>query len=120
MSQRLERLLYWMPRILGIVFVFFLSLFALDVFQEGAGLGRVLTAFLIHLIPAAVALLMLLVAWRWEILGSALYAAAGLYYLGRVLPAHLSWAACIAGPLFLISALFFLSRFLHTKTHSAR
>jgi len=34
-----QQLLYWAPRALCIVFAVFISMFALDVFNEGAGSG---------------------------------------------------------------------------------
>jgi len=46
------RFFYWLPRILAMLFIGFLSLFALDVFIPGQPLFSMIGAFLIHLIPS--------------------------------------------------------------------
>jgi zinc transporter ZupT len=99
-------LLFWSPRILSIGFAVFVSLFALDVFQEAHGFRQTALALSIHLIPTAIIVAVLLVAWRWEWVGAVLYAAAAGCYMWRVLPAHPSWALVIAGPLLVVAALF--------------
>ena len=45
--------LYWAPRILSIIFAGFISLFALDVFNEGHSFWETLLALAVHLIPTA-------------------------------------------------------------------
>ena len=47
----IERLLYWVPRILCILFAAFISLFALDVFGEGYGFWHSVLTLMVHLIP---------------------------------------------------------------------
>lgn len=103
----MERVSYWSPRILGILFALFVSAFALDVFGEHQGFWTTILALLIHLIPAAIVALALVLSWRWERLGSALFFALAAFYMvlsrGRMV-----WTAyaVIAGPLLLIGALF--------------
>ena len=63
------RLLYWSPRVLCIAFAIFVSLFALDVFNEGLGLAKTILALSIHLIPTAFLVIVLAVSWRWEQVG---------------------------------------------------
>ena len=112
MTKLSRQTLFWTPRLLSIAYIVFLSLFALDVFGEVHGFGTTLLALLIHLIPALVLLVVLIVAWRWEWIGAALYAAAGILYVVTVLPlrispaAKLNWSLTIAGPAFLVAAMF--------------
>ena len=114
MTQLSRRALFWTPRALSIVFIAFLSLFALDVFDEHLGLWRTVLALTMHLIPSFVLIAALVLAWRWEWIGAALYAAAGLLYVGWVVsmsrpvpPAmRLIWILTIAGPAFVIAGLF--------------
>jgi hypothetical protein len=114
MTQLSRRALFWTPRALSIVFIAFLSLFALDVFDEHLGLWRTVLALTMHLIPSFVLIAALVLAWRWEWIGAALYAAAGLLYVGwvvsmsRPVPAaiRLIWVLTIAGPAFVIAGLF--------------
>lgn len=114
MTQLSRRALFWTPRALSIVFIAFLSLFALDVFDEHLGLWRTVLALTMHLIPSFVLIAALVLAWRWEWIGAALYAAAGLLYVTWVVsmsrpvpPAmRLIWILTIAGPAFVIAGLF--------------
>jgi len=107
MKKLMPRLLFWTPRILGIVFALFVSIFALDVFGEGHGFWKTTLALLIHLIPTAIILLVLAISWRWEWVGAILFPALGLWYLlttwGRF---HWSAFVGIAAPLFLMGVLF--------------
>jgi hypothetical protein len=109
-SRRLANLLYWPPRVLCLLFAGFISLFALDVFSEGYGFWETALALLMHLVPTGVLILVLVIAWRWEWVGGVLFAALGVIYMvwawGRF---HPSVYVTIAGPLVLMSYLFFLN-----------
>ncbi len=113
MTTPTERVVFWLPRLLSMAFIAFLSLFSLDVFDQHAGVWRTLLALVVHLIPVFVLIVVLLLAWRWEWIGFLLFSAAGCAYLLWVaglpqppLPMKLVWAATIAGPAFLVGALF--------------
>jgi hypothetical protein len=71
MSTTNRKILRWTPRALGVGYALFISLFAFDVWGTGNGFWEELAAFLIHLIPAYVAAIVLLVAWRWPWIGGA-------------------------------------------------
>jgi hypothetical protein len=106
--------LFWAPRALSIVFIAFLSIFALDVFDGHHSFWQTVLAFIIHEIPVFVLIAALILAWRWEWIGAALYALAGLLYIAWVVsmsrpvpPAmRLIWIAMIAGPAFIVAGLF--------------
>ena len=114
MSNFSKRALFWAPRILSIAFIAFLSIFALDVFDGHHSFWQTVLAFIIHQIPVLVLIGALMLAWRWEWIGSALYCLAGLAYMAWVLsmsrpvplPMRLIWILTIAVPAFFISALF--------------
>ena len=108
MNRPTKLLLYWSPRVLGIAFALFLSLFALDVFDERLGLLKTILALSIHLIPTAIIVLVLALSWRWEWLGGVLFIAVGILYLTRMWH-HPAAVAGISGPLFLVGALFLLN-----------
>ncbi|MBS1874612.1 MAG: hypothetical protein JSU00_15460 [Acidobacteria bacterium] len=112
MSYSSSRILFWAPRILSIAFIGFLSLFALDVFGEGQGFLDTTARLIMHLIPSMVLVAALVLAWKWEWVGAAFYAAGGVLYVLMVwhgpMPAGVkaTWIATISGPAFLIAALF--------------
>lgn len=121
MPHLFKRCLFWAPRSLSILFIAFLSLFAMDAFGEHLSLWRTVLALAMHLIPSFVLIVVLILAWRWEWIGAALYAAAGLLYvvwvasMSRPVPPaiRLNWALCIAGPAFLIAGLFLVNWMKH-------
>jgi hypothetical protein len=99
-----------MPRILGLLFAGFISLFALDVFDEHQGFWQTLLALAIHLIPTGILLALLALAWRWEWTGLLSFPGLAICYVvifwGKF---HWSAYAFISGPLFLLAILFLLS-----------
>ncbi len=117
MSNFSQRALFWTPRALSIAFIAFLSLFALDVFDGHSGFWQTMLAFVIHQIPVFVLIAALILAWKWEWIGAALYAVAGLLYIGWVMSttrrpfppepaARLIMSLGIAGPALIIAGLF--------------
>jgi hypothetical protein len=110
MQKPVHPVLYWIPRGLVILEAVFISLFALDVFGEGYDFLTLLQALAMHLLPTAVVLVTLAIAWRWERVGGILFIALGAFYilsLGRSL--HWTASQVIAGPLFLAGLLFLVN-----------
>ena len=111
--------LYWAPRILSILFICFLSLFSLDVFEPGKGIGELLLGLFMHNIPSIIMAVLLAIAWRKDIVGAVSYFGAGLLYIGLVAFSAISsgfpWYLAItrslpiAGPAFIIGALFLIN-----------
>jgi hypothetical protein len=81
MMKKIIPILYWVPRILGIIFILFISIFALDVFGEGLSFWHLLLALMMHLIPTFLLIGALLISWKWEIAGVIIYPGLGLWYL---------------------------------------
>jgi hypothetical protein len=121
MTKFSRRALFWAPRALSIMFIAFLSLFALDVFDAGYGFWKTLLALTLHIIPTFVLIAVLVLAWRWEWIGATVYAAAGMLYVIWVLPRpippamKLVWILTIAGPAFVIAALFLANWMKHSE-----
>ena len=111
-----KRLLYWVPRILTILFAVFVSVFAMDVFSEHLPFWRLMLALLMHLIPTFVVLIALALAWRWEWIGAVAYFALGAFYIwsfaGRF---PLLTYVVIAGPMFVIGGLFAMNWMLRKE-----
>jgi hypothetical protein len=109
MTNRTRRLLFWSPRVLGVLFAAFVSLFALDVLGFGLSLGDTIRAFLIHLVPTYIVVIVLVIAWRREWIGAALFAALAILYVAWGWGLfHWSAYALISGPLLLLAILFLL------------
>ena len=108
----------WTPRVLTILFAAFISLFALDVFQEGVGFWMTLGALLLHLVPTFLLLGLLALSWKREwIAGLIFIVLAGTYAVQA--REHISWIAAISGPLLLI-AVFFMVAWYNRKKHPTK
>ena len=112
MNKNTKRVLFWTPRILGILFTILLSLFAFDVFEGNYGFWQTIGALLLHLIPAFILAIVLIIAWRWELVGAVVFIAFAVFYVGM----SVSWGhfpliaiLFISGPLLLIGILFLLN-----------
>ncbi|MBU1202831.1 hypothetical protein KKH39_02205 [Patescibacteria group bacterium] len=97
---------YWLPRIFGILFTLFVSLFVLDVFDGQFSW----LALLMHLLPSILLLIVLIVSWKMERLGAALWFILVVVYIvmtwGKIdWSAYLAMAlpALVIGVLFLVS-----------------
>ena len=120
MKNPVKRVVFWMPRILCVLFAVFVSLFALDVFGEGYDFWETIVALVMHLIPTGIILISLAIAWRWEWIGAILFVALGVGYVitawGRF-----EWTTylLIAGPLFLVGALFLVNWLYRAELRSS-
>jgi uncharacterized membrane protein len=104
-----KKIIYWLPRILSLAFVLFLSLFALDVFGEYSGWAAI-PALLIHLLPMFILLAFVIAAWKYDLVGLIVFPVFALGYVLLVgLDRHWSWYAAISGPAIIVGFLFFLS-----------
>jgi hypothetical protein len=119
MTRTGERLIIWTPRVLCILFAAFISMFAMDVFDEAHGFWQTFTALAMHMIPTAVIVLVTIAAWRYPLVGTAAFIATGLLYVftfGRRFPDAIP---LISGPQFLIAILFFLGWLQRRRATSA-
>ena len=73
-------ILHLAPRIICIVAILFISMFALDAFQDGLTVWQQIGAFLMHLIPSFVLTALLLIAWKWELIGGVIFTLIGLVF----------------------------------------
>ena len=116
-----DRLLFWTPRAVTLFFAAFLALFALDATGHGLGLWHSVAVVGIHLVPAAVVLAVLVVAWRWEAVGAGIYFGLAIGYLlmaGRRV--HWSATVMISGSLAVIGALFLITAHLRRRGEPPR
>ena len=105
----------WIPRTLMILFILFLTMFSLDVFEMEGTLLAKLGGFVIHSIPSLVLVAVLLVAWRNPLLGGVLtLASAAALMLRWHLWTGMTFVTIIL-PVIIVGALFILSHFLGRK-----
>lgn len=120
MEKKNNKFIYWTPRILSIIFIFFLALMSLDVFSPELSFWQTLGALFMHNIPTLVLLIVLLVSWKYEIVGGVGFILAGLLYIIILMRNPFEWymifwSLQIAGPAFLIGILFLIGWFKKKK-----
>jgi len=110
----LKKFIFWLPRVLAILIIAFITLFSLDVFSPGGNIWLEILGFLIHSIPSLLLIIILIVAWKWPKIGGIIlltFAAlfTGFYlYSFRSADSIWAWAnlLILAGPIFLAGILF--------------
>ncbi|MCX6708956.1 MAG: hypothetical protein NTW67_04915 [Candidatus Woesearchaeota archaeon] len=118
--RKINRFVYWLPRILAILFLLYLAMFSLDIFDANYDFWGTVLGLFMHNIPVLVLLIVLIIAWKYELVGGIVFILAGLLYI--IMTIHrvvwyiaLSWSLTIAGPAFIIGILFFLNWYLKRK-----
>jgi hypothetical protein len=116
MKKKINKFIYWTPRILSILFLLFLAMFSLDVFDGNYEFWGTVLALFMHNIPVFILAIILWISWKNEIVGGIVYVLAGLFYITQLAitmynnpPFHwyyLSWSLTIAGPALFIGILF--------------
>lgn len=116
MTNATRLALYWTPRVLGILFAAFISLFALDVFEGGFRFPETLIALFMHLIPTCLLVITLLVAWRWAWVGAVVFFGLAVFYVAWAW-GRFPWFtyAAISGPLVVLGGLFLLNWIFQTR-----
>jgi len=71
------KFLHWTPRIICILSILFISMFAADSFEQGT-IWQQLASLSLHLIPTFILTALLIIAWKWEYLGGLLFMLIGI------------------------------------------
>jgi hypothetical protein len=92
---------------LGVLYAVALLIFAADVFNHEQNIAQTFYDILLHLLPTAVILLIVFVAYNRPLIGAIIYLVLGLMYIITGW-ASMHWSAhvLIAGPLLLLSAIY--------------
>ena len=119
------KVFHWLPRIICLLAILFVSLFAADAFSTELTLWQQLGAFIIHLIPSFILLAFLIVAWKWEYIGGIIFIIIGLglspfvflhnYKMNDSIWMSLIIILTITIPFIIVGVLFIVSYFLKKK-----
>jgi hypothetical protein len=123
--KNLESWFHWVPRLLCMAAILFVSMFALDAFAPGLTIWEQIRDFLIHLIPSYVLMMALWFAWIKEKWGGILYIAIGAitsvpvfllnYHRTNSIWVGLFIVLIINIPFIMVGALFIISDYLKNK-----
>jgi hypothetical protein len=106
MNTITKKTLFWTPRIAGILFIGFISLFALDIFDAQLGFWGTIVGLFMHLIPSILLTIAIVIAWKWEWVGALLFIGWSIWYVAFMRGFPWIAYAFIAGLPLLIGLLF--------------
>ncbi len=123
MNNKISKTLYWTPRVLGIIAILFISMFAFDVFESGYSFFETIIALFMHLIPSFILTIILVIAWKYELIGGILFFIPPIAYViitAIRVPWYLalSWSVMIGGPFFITGILFIIQGLKKRKAKS--
>ena len=116
MKKKIGKVLYWTPRIISILFILFLAMFSLDVFESCDNILGCALGLFIHNIPVFILIFFIWLSWKKEIIGAEVFLTAGILYILFVLLAmvqngfelfYVAWIVQISGISFLVAYLFY-------------
>ncbi|HMB24622.1 MAG: hypothetical protein ACM33V_06535 [Chloroflexota bacterium] len=81
MNKLVKQILFWTPRVAGILFVLFISLFALDIFDMQLGFWGTVVGLFMHLIPSILLTIATVIAWKREWFGAVLFIGWAIFYV---------------------------------------
>lgn len=107
-----DKFLFWTSRILAILFILLLAFFSIDVFSLEQSLGSIVVGLIMHNIPVFALIVVLVISWRYEIVGGVCFILFGVSFLLNLIiherKIYLSHLIIIVPPI-LIGILFLLS-----------
>lgn len=119
------KIIHWTPRVICILAILFISMFAADAFAPGLTIWQQIGGFLIHLIPSYILILLLLLAWKWELIGGIVFLLIGLgfspfifshnYHMNHSVLMSLFIVLIINIPFVIVGILFIVSHFKKRK-----
>lgn len=125
MENNVRYIVHWTPRVLGILGILLISMFAFDAFCPQLTFWQQIAGFLIHLIPSLVLTGILILAWYFELAGGIIFAVIGLgtlpwifvlnYGMNGSIWTTLGVVSLINLPFIVTGFLFILSHFLKKK-----
>lgn len=120
------KVIHWLPRIICILAILFVSLFAADAFDHGENIWQKLGAFLMHLIPSFILLAILIIAWKWELIGGIIFTVIGLglspvvfmhnYKMNDSVGMSLGIIMMITFPFIVVGILFIVSHYMKKRS----
>lgn len=115
---KVNKFLFWTPRILSILFILFIALFSLDVFESCSVFLECGLALFIHNLPSLILIVFLVIAWRWEWVGALGFLFFSIFYITFIIRNitnngfewyYISWFITIAGPSIVVGILWWFN-----------
>ena len=120
------KVIHWLPRIICILAILFISMFAMDTFGPEKTIWQQLGDLSVHIIPSFLLIAFLVLAWKWEFVGGIIFTLIGFGMSPFVfllnyqrnnfsLGASLSVILMITFPFVVVGILFIISHYMKKK-----
>ena len=119
------KILHWTPRIICILAILFISMFAANSFTPELTFWQQIGDFIMHLIPSFILIALLIVAWKWEYIGGIIFIVISLgmspfvfmlnYNRNHSIGMSLGIIMAITFPFVVVGILFIISHFMKKK-----
>ena len=123
------KVFHWLPRIICILAILFVSMFAADAFEPGLTIWQQIGNFFMHLVPSFILIALLVIAWKWELLGGISLMILGIvlspfifnlnYHRNHSVNISLLIILTITFP-FILAGIFFIISYFLKKKYSSR
>ena len=123
MKKKNSKFIYWTPRILSIIFILFLMMFSLDIFEGNYGFWGTIIGLFMHNIPAFILLAVVIISWKHELVGAIAFILVGILFILRDFITvimngfdwRIAWDLTLVGPALLVGILFIIGWFKKKK-----
>lgn len=75
---KVNRFIFWTPRIFLILFALFLAIFSLDVFGNDYTFLETVVGLFMHNLPSLVLLVILIISWKYDLVGAIIFMTLGI------------------------------------------
>jgi hypothetical protein len=124
-KKTMIKIVHWIPRVLCILAILFISMFAADAFDPRLTLLQQIGGFFIHLVPSFILAVFLIVAWKWELIGGIIFILLGVgftpgiyfhnFQMNHSVLMSFGIILVITFPFILVGILFIISHYLKKK-----
>ena len=119
------KIIHWTPRIVCILAILFISMFAADSFAPELTFWQQIGGFIFHLIPSFVLLGILIFSWKRELIGGIIFTIIGLglspfifklnYNMNHSIGLSIGIILMITFPFVIVGALFIISHYIRKR-----
>ena len=120
------KIIHWAPRIICMIAILLIIMFAFDAFEERFPIWQQLTSFFIHLIPTYFLITLLIITWKREFIGGIIFLLVGIVSSPFIflinhnrnhfsIGTSLSIVAMINFPFIIVGILFVISHYMKKK-----
>lgn len=110
-----QPVLFYTPRILSVILLIILTIFAIEAFQDAKATAATNSPFAIYLLPVFILLIITAISWKKARIGGTLFIIGGFFYAFLINEFSVAVLAIVAMPLILLGVLFHISQYFYEK-----